>query len=116
MQTESEKVPFSTEQSRIDMARVLGEFNRDIKLCNYIDLDHLLTKIANVFPPERPTSQCPYRLHFMQQYSMEIISIARPSIVSANLDRTVTRTTRASASKMLESLNLKTIGRGFSDT
>ena len=65
---------------------------------------------------QRQTSQCPYRLHFMPQYRMEIISIARPSTVSANLDRTVTRTTRASASKMLESLNLKTIGRGFSDT
>ena len=51
-QTENEKVPFSTEQSRIDMARILGEFNRDIELGNDIDLDHLLTKIANVFPPE----------------------------------------------------------------
>ena len=50
--TENEKVPFSTEQARIDMARVLGEFNRDIELGNDIDLNHLLTKIANVFPPE----------------------------------------------------------------
>ena len=65
---------------------------------------------------QRPTSQCPYRLHFMPQYRMEIISIARSSTVSANLDRTVTRTTSASASKMLESLNLKSLGKGFSNT
>jgi hypothetical protein len=52
-QSESEKhVPFSTEQARIEMARVLGEYNREIELGNDIDLDHLLTKLANVFPPE----------------------------------------------------------------
>jgi hypothetical protein len=55
-QSESEKhVPFSTEQARIEMARVLGEYiqyNREIELGNHINLDHLLTKLANVFPPE----------------------------------------------------------------
>jgi hypothetical protein len=34
------------------MARVLGEYNSEIELGNYIDLDHLLTKLANVFSPE----------------------------------------------------------------
>jgi hypothetical protein len=51
-QTENEKVPFSTEQARIEMARVLGELNLNIELGNNINLDHLLTKIANVFPLE----------------------------------------------------------------
>jgi hypothetical protein len=52
-QSESEKhVPFSTEQAHIEMARVLGEYNSEIKLGNDIYLDHLLTKLANVFPPE----------------------------------------------------------------
>ncbi len=53
--TQSERkkhVPFSTEQARIEMARVLGEYNSEIKLGNDIDLDHLLTKLANVFLPE----------------------------------------------------------------
>ena len=58
---ENEKVPFSTEQASIDMTRVLGEFNRDIELGNDIDRDHLLTKIANVFPPE-PASDEPMSL------------------------------------------------------
>ncbi len=53
VQSESKKhVPFSTEQARIEMARVLGEYNCEIELGNDIDLDHLLTKLANVFPPE----------------------------------------------------------------
>ncbi len=52
-QSESEKhVPFSTEQARMEMARVLGEYNREIELGNDIDLDHLLTKLASVFPAE----------------------------------------------------------------
>jgi hypothetical protein len=55
LQSESEKhVPFSMEQASIEMARALGEYNRDIDLGNDIDLDldHLLTKLANVFPLE----------------------------------------------------------------
>jgi hypothetical protein len=52
-QSESEKtVPFGTEQASIEMARVLGEYSREIEIGNDIDLDHLLSKIANVFPQE----------------------------------------------------------------
>ena len=65
---------------------------------------------------QRPTSQCPYRLHYMLRYRREVTSNARLSNMSVNLDRTMTRTTRASASKMLESINLKSLGKGFSDT
>jgi hypothetical protein len=32
------------------MASVLGEYNSKIELGNDIDLDHLFTKLANVFP------------------------------------------------------------------
>jgi hypothetical protein len=45
-QSESEKhVPFSTEQAHIEMARVLGKYNREIELGNDIDLDLMLTKL-----------------------------------------------------------------------
>ena len=57
-QTETEKeTPFPTEQSRLDMARLLAECNRDIELGNDIDLDILLTRIGNVFPPQAAPMQ-----------------------------------------------------------
>jgi hypothetical protein len=57
-QTESEKeTPFPTEQSRLDMARLLADYNREIELGNDIDLDILLTRIGNVFPPQAAPSQ-----------------------------------------------------------
>ena len=52
-QTESERqVPFSTEQARLDMARLLSQMNREIELCNDIDLNLLLTRLGNIFPPQ----------------------------------------------------------------
>jgi hypothetical protein len=52
-QSESKKHgPFSTEQARIEMSRVIREYNREIELGDDIYLDHLLTKLANVFLPE----------------------------------------------------------------
>ncbi len=50
-QTESEhQVPFSTEQARLDMARLLSQMNRDIELGNDIDLNLLLTRLGFFFP------------------------------------------------------------------
>jgi hypothetical protein len=54
-QTESERqVPFSTEQAqaRLDMARLLSQMNREIELGNDIDLNLLLTRLGNIFPPQ----------------------------------------------------------------
>ncbi len=52
-QTESERqVTFSTEQARLDMARLLSQMNRDIELGNDIDLNLLLTRLGNIFPPQ----------------------------------------------------------------
>ena len=52
-QTESEcQVPFSTEQARLDMARLLSQMNREIELGNDIDLNLLLTRLGNIFPPQ----------------------------------------------------------------
>ncbi len=52
-QTESERqVPFSTEQARLDMARLLSQMNREIELGNDIDLNLLLTRLENIFPPQ----------------------------------------------------------------
>ncbi len=52
-QTESERqVPFSTEQARLHMARLLSQMNRKIELVNDIDLKLLLTLLANIFPPQ----------------------------------------------------------------
>ncbi len=46
-QSESEKhVPFSTEQARIEMARVLGEYNREIELDYDIDLKCLSARAS----------------------------------------------------------------------
>ena len=39
------------------MARLLVECNRDIELGNDIDLDILLTRIGNVFPPQAAPTQ-----------------------------------------------------------
>jgi hypothetical protein len=50
-QTESERqVPFSTEQARLDMARLLSQTNREIELGNDIDLNLLRTRLGNIFP------------------------------------------------------------------
>ena len=58
LQTESEKeTPFPTEQSRLDMTRLLAESNREIETGNDIDLDHLPTRIGNVFPPQAAPTQ-----------------------------------------------------------
>ena len=47
---------------------------------------------------------------------MDILFIAGASRSSASLNQRITRSSRASASKMLESLNLTTlVGRGSSD-
>jgi hypothetical protein len=52
-QTESEcQVPFSTEQARLDMARLLSQMNREIELGNNIDLNLLLTRLGNIFPQQ----------------------------------------------------------------
>ncbi len=52
-QTESERqVPFSTEQARLDMARLLSQMNREIELGNDIDLNLLLTRLGNILPPQ----------------------------------------------------------------
>jgi hypothetical protein len=52
-QTESERqVPFSTEQARLDMARLLPQMNREIELGNDIDLNFLLTLLGNIFPQQ----------------------------------------------------------------
>jgi hypothetical protein len=52
-QTESERqVPFSTEQARLNMARLLSQMNREIELGNDIDLNLLLTRLGNIFPPQ----------------------------------------------------------------
>jgi len=52
-QTESERqVPFSTEQARLDMARLLSQMNREIELGNDIDLNLLLTWLGKFFPPQ----------------------------------------------------------------
>ena len=57
-QTESGKEnPFPTEQSWLDMARLLADSNRDIEVGNDIDLDILLTRIGNVFPPQATPMQ-----------------------------------------------------------
>ncbi len=53
VQTESERqVPFSTEQACLDMARLLSQMNREIELSNDIDLNLLLTRLGNIFPPQ----------------------------------------------------------------
>ncbi len=54
-QTESERqVPFSTEQARLDMSRILSQMNREIELGNAsdIDLNILLTRLGNIFSPQ----------------------------------------------------------------
>ncbi len=48
-QTESERqVPFSTEQARLGQ----GSCHREIELGNDIDLNLLLTRLGNIFPPQ----------------------------------------------------------------
>ncbi len=52
-QTESERqVPFSTEQARLDMARLLSQMNREMELGNDINLNLLPTWLGNVFPQQ----------------------------------------------------------------
>ncbi len=46
------QVPFSTEQARLDMARLLSQMNREIELSNDINLNLLLTWLGNIFPPQ----------------------------------------------------------------
>ncbi len=49
--SESEhQVPFSMEQVRIDMTILLSQMNREIEQGNDINLKHLLTRLANIFP------------------------------------------------------------------
>ena len=45
--------PFSTEQSRLDLSRLLSEMNREIEHGNNINLTNLYTRLGNVFPPEQ---------------------------------------------------------------
>jgi hypothetical protein len=53
----------------------------------------------------------------MLPYPMGVTSIAKPSIMNTNPNKTVARISRASASKMVESPNLKTLnGIGPSDS
>jgi hypothetical protein len=40
------------EQARLDMARLLSQMNREIEMSNDIDLNLLLTRLGNIFPPQ----------------------------------------------------------------
>ncbi len=52
-QTESERqVPSSTEQARLDMARLLSQMNREIELGNDINSKLLLTLLGNIVPQD----------------------------------------------------------------
>jgi hypothetical protein len=44
---------FVTEQSYLDLSRLLSVMNREIKRGNNINLTHLLTLLGNVFWPEQ---------------------------------------------------------------
>ena len=53
-QSESDLVtPFATEQSHLNLSRLLSKMNREIKRGNNINLTNLLTLLGNVFPPEQ---------------------------------------------------------------
>ena len=53
-QTESETAaPYATEQSHLDLSRLLSDMDREIELGNNINLTNLLTRLGNVFPPEQ---------------------------------------------------------------
>ena len=53
-QTEFEAAtPYATEQSHIDLSRLLFDMNREIERGNNINLTNLLTRLGNVFPPEQ---------------------------------------------------------------
>ena len=53
-QTESETAaPYATEQSHLDLSRLLFDMDREIELGNNINLTNLLTRLVNVFPPEQ---------------------------------------------------------------
>ena len=53
-QSESETaVPFATEQSNLDLSRLLSDMNREIERGNNINLTNLPTLLGNVFPPEQ---------------------------------------------------------------
>ena len=42
---------FATEQSHLDLSRLLSEMNRKVEKGNNINLTYLLTRLRNVFPP-----------------------------------------------------------------
>ena len=51
--TESETAaPYATEQSHLDLSRLLFDMYREIERGNNINLTNLLTRLGNVFPPE----------------------------------------------------------------
>ena len=52
-QSESETAaPFATEQSHLDLSRLLSDMKRGIERGNSINLTNLLMLLGNVFPPE----------------------------------------------------------------
>ena len=53
-QTECETAaPFATEQSHLDLSRVLSDMDKEIERGNNVNLTNLLTRLGNVFPPEQ---------------------------------------------------------------
>ena len=51
-QTESETAaPYATEQSHLDLSRLLFDMDREIEHGNKINLTNLLARLGNVFPP-----------------------------------------------------------------
>ena len=51
-QTEFETAaPFATEQSHLDLSRLLSDMDREIERGNNINLTNLLTRLGNVFQP-----------------------------------------------------------------
>ena len=52
-QTESETAaPFATEQSHLDLSRLLSDMDKEIERGNNVNLTNLLTRLGNVFPPD----------------------------------------------------------------
>jgi hypothetical protein len=54
LRSESEMTtPFATEQSHLDLSRLLSDMNMEIERGNNTNVTNLLTRRGNVFPPDQ---------------------------------------------------------------